>query len=139
MLKIRKGVTRVVILIGKFAIKFPRGYHSSRTKDPLSWKWFLRGLLANIDEKFWWDCTLQKDKLCKIRIAGPLGLFLIMDRAEPLLETEYDKEFFEKEFKYLPLDNKICNFGKINDRIVLVDYADSRYLCSDCSDCFKNR
>lgn len=136
-MEIKKGTTRTVFLISSYAIKIPRFWHSSSFVH--KWKMFLRGILANMDEHFWWKCAWQKDKLCPIIWRSPLGFILIMKRADNLNEKEYDKEKFEKYFKNLPLDNKIVNFGKIKDKIVLIDYADSRYLCSDCSNCWKNR
>lgn len=135
-MRIEKGTTRTVFLIGKYAIKVPRFWH----KQPgHKWKMFLRGILANIDEHFWWKCAYKKEKLCPVRFKSPLGLILVMDRAEPLKDYEYDKDAFDFIFENLPLDNKIINFGRIKDRVVLIDYADSRYLCSDCSNCYKNR
>lgn len=99
---------------------------------------FLRGILANIDENYWWKYSLNKSKLCPVKYISPLGLFLIMKRAEPLTLDEYNNLNLD-EFKNLPLDPKIINFGKINNNIVLIDYADSRYMCSDCSFNYKNR
>lgn len=135
-MQIKKGTTRTVILIGSYAIKIPRFWHKFPSHR---WKIFLRGILANIDENFWWKCAFQKEKLCPVLWKSPLGFILIMRRAAPLKEEEYDKEKLENDFKLLPLDNKLINFGKIENRIVLIDYADSRYLCSDCSNCWKNR
>lgn len=135
-MQIKKGTTRTVILVGSYAIKVPRFWHQYSGHR---WKIFLRGILANIDESFWWKCAFQKEKLCPVLWKSPLGFILVMKRAEPLTEEEYDKEKFENEFKLLPLDNKMINFGKVENRIVLIDYADSRYLCSDCSNCWKNR
>jgi len=137
-MKLKAGTTRIVLLIWKYAIKFPRFWHYYGQGH--RWKIFLRGMLANLDEHFWWQCAYKKDKLCPVSWRSPLGFILVMRRAEELKESEYDKETFEVMFKNLPLDNKIQNFGKLKDgRIVLVDYADSRYLCSDCSNCWKNR
>lgn len=135
-MKIKRGTTRFVILIGKYAIKFPRIHHKYKGHR---YKMFLRGILANIDEKFWYKSGFEKNKLAKVIFTSPFGLFLIMERAEPLSSGEYDKQQMEEQFKHLPLDNKIQNFGKVDNRVVLIDYADSRYMCSDCSNCFKNR
>ncbi len=132
----KRGTTRICFLIGNYAIKFPRLFYLSQG---IKWKVFLRGILANIDEHFWWKCAYQREKLCPVIWKSPLGLVLVMKRATPLTTSEYDKELFKKNFANLPLDNKCENFGKIDDRIVLVDYADSKYLCSDCSNCWKNR
>lgn len=135
-MKIEKGTTRTVLLVGKYAIKIPRFWHQYKGHK---WKMFLRGILANIDENYWWKHSQQKEKLCPVIWVSPLGLLLVMLRAEKLTESEYDKTKLDKEFCSLPLDNKIINFGKINDKTVLIDYADSRYMCSDCSFNFKNR
>ncbi len=131
----KRGTTRVAFLIGKYAIKIPRFWHTSNGHR---WKIFLRGILANIDEDYWWKYSKQKDKLCPIIVKGPLGLFLIMKRAKELTEDEYNNINL-LDFSGLPLDAKLVNFGKINDKILLVDYADSRYMCSECSFNFKNR
>ncbi len=134
-MQIKHGTTRTVFLIKKYAIKFPRIHHRFRGHR---WKMFLRGILANIDENYWYKHSHKKERMCPVKMMFPLGLFLIMKRAEELTEKEYQL-INEKEFSGLPCDNKITNFGKINDNIVLVDYADSRYMCSDCSFNFKNR
>ena len=135
-MKIKKGTTRTVFLIGKYAIKIPRFWHKYNNHR---WKIFLRGILANIDEDYWWKWSNKRDKLCPVLFKSPLGLFLIMSKATELSVEEYDNLDLDQEFSGLPLDSKIMNFGKIHNKIVLVDYADSRYMCSDCSFNFKNR
>ena len=52
-----KGTTRMVYLIGKYAIKVPRINR---------WKSFLRGLLANMDERLWYKNSPKewKEKMC---------------------------------------------------------------------------
>lgn len=134
---VKRGTTRTVFLIGKYAIKVPRFWHKFGKGH--RWKIFLKGTLANLDEHFWYKCAYKQDKLCPVLLKSPLGFLLVMKRAEPLKEEEYDKTIFSIIFKNLPLDNKIENFGKIDGKPVLVDYADSKYLCSDCSNCWKNR
>lgn len=128
-MKVFKGTTRVVYLIGKYAFKFPRVHH---------WKSFLKGILANIDEHYWYKHSPEqwKRKMCPVIFKSWWGILLIMTRAIHLEESEYNKEQFAEDFKDIPLslDNKIINFGKLKDNtIVLVDYADTRYMCSDCS------
>lgn len=135
-MKIKKGSTRTVLLIGKYAIKIPRFWHNNKGHK---WKMFLRGILANIDEYFWWKHSHNKEKLCPIVCKFPLGLVLVMLRADELLECDYNRLKLQKEFIGLPLDNKRLNFGWLDGKIVLIDYADSRYMCSDCSFNFKNR
>ena len=126
--ELKKGTTRRVLLIGKYAIKFPRVNR---------WKSFLRGVLANLDEMMWYKNSPNewKQKLCpSLFTLG--GLFLISRRAEPIDLEDY-QELDLGYYDPLPLDCKICNFGKFENRIVLVDYADSKYFCSDCEQLFK--
>lgn len=117
------GCTRFVFLIGNYAIKIPR------LND---WRLFLRGVLANIDEKIWYSNSPDswKLKMCPT-IFTFKGLLLIAKRAKPVTEDEFLSLELET-FKPLPMDAKQSNFGWYDNRIVLVDYADSRYFCSDC-------
>ncbi len=128
---VKQGTTRIVLLIGNYAIKFPKFWN---------YKLFLKGLLANIDENFWWKYS-DKEKLCDVYFCSPFGLFIIMKRGVELSELEYNKERFEQDFKHLPLDNKIENFGIIKRectrRVVLIDYANSEYMCDECEEIFK--
>lgn len=120
---IRKGTTRTVLLIGNYVIKFPRTN---------KWKSFLRGILANLAERMWYKHSPPEWKVKMIPSIFTLyGFFLISKRGIELTENEYNSIQFNL-FKPLPLDTKIQNFGKYKDKIVLIDYADSRYFCSDC-------
>ncbi len=126
----RKGTTRVVFLVGKYAIKFPR---------VSSWKMFLRGILANLDEKLWYNNSPDewRLKMCPaIMCIG--GFVLVSKRCEPISANAYDLLDIEY-YKPIPMDNKISNFGWYQNRVVLVDYADSRYFCSDCEVYFKSK
>ncbi len=130
-MQLKTGTTRCCFLIGNWAIKIPKIRR---------WKIFLRGLLANIDES--WKSKhgdpFQKQSYARVLFCSWWGLFLIMERVSALHEHEYDKDKFSCYFRHCePIDNKIENFGRKfvggSTYIVLVDYADSRYMCSDCS------
>lgn len=127
-MKLKYGTTRVVVLFGKYAIKFPRIN---------KWKSFIKGILANLDELMWYK---NSPKEWKIKMCPSLftlgGLFLISRRAEPVDLNDYQK-LDVSYFEPLPLDCKIDNFGKFENRIVLIDYADTKYFCSDCELIFK--
>lgn len=139
-MKIERGTTRTVFLVGGYAIKIARIWHKLPQHR---WKMFLRGMLANMDEYFCYKFSPidKKKKLCPVKFISPLGLILVMKRAEKCSEEEFNKEAknFFHSFAGLPLDAKIENFGIINGELVLIDYADSRYNCSDCSQHYKNR
>jgi hypothetical protein len=126
----KKGTTRVVYLIGRYAIKMPRIN---------SWKSFLRGFLANLDERMWYKNSppLRKEKMCPSLMSLFGGFVLISRRATPISKHTWDKGLVKKEdFSPLPLDLKQINFGWYKHKIVLIDYADSKYFCSDCEKIF---
>lgn len=106
-LKFVRGVTREVIIIGGLVFKIP----SFR-----SYKLFLHGLLANMQEKEWWYHTRDK-RLCPIWFYIPLGLLVIMPRLTAAKSVNFLK------FSGLPLDKKIENFGKYKGKVVLLDYG----------------
>ena len=122
---IRKGTTRIVLLFGKaWAIKFPR---------PLTWKTFLKGFIANMDERMWYTSSPDewREKMCPNVFCGLGGLFLICKYAEDIDLEDY-QEIDLTWFEPLPMDTKLFNFGRYQGRIVLRYYADSKYFCSDC-------
>jgi hypothetical protein len=110
------GATRQVFLYRRYAIKMP----SFR-----SWKLFLCGLLANMQEAEF--SKLNWLRLCPVVWNAPLGLMIIMMRATPLTQEEFEK-FNYDEFIYLqdgeiPVENKLSSFGWLNGMIVAVDYG----------------
>lgn len=128
---IKLGTTRIVFLIGSYAIKIPRFY---------GWRSILKGILGNLDEYKWYKHSPVEWqlKMCPTLFTFA-GLFNVCKRACPILIEDYQ----ELDFTYyepLPLDKKLGNFGRYQNRIVLVDYADSRFFCSDCEKifCLKN-
>lgn len=108
----RTGITRTVVLVGTIAIKFPTlryGYQK-----------FLEGLLANLQERFWWR-EWPNDRLCPVLLASRWGFWLVMPFVEDIEEHEMPPR---REFTDLPLDYKADNFGRMDDgRIVLRDYG----------------
>lgn len=121
-MEIHKGTTRTVFLIGNYAIKIARFWSEFNKRK---WKTFLKGLLANIDEHYWWNLPHKKELLCPVLYKSPLGLILIMKRTHKLRQDEYNRIKFTELYKGLPLDNQISNFGKLNNKIVLIDYANT--------------
>ena len=115
---LRRGSTRWVLLIGGFAFKIPSLY---------SWKNFLWGLLANMQEVEFNRCVEMKDKLCPIRFFLPLGLLVVMPKVRILTKDELPKEALEKfcvedDFK-IPAELKHDSFGYFKGKLVAVDYG----------------
>lgn len=130
-MKLRKGSTRIVLLVDRFALKFPK---------PTKWKTFLRGILANLDEVMWYRSSPPEwqQNMAPVISCFFGGLLLISARAEEVTEGEY-QQIDLTAFDPLPMDSKRINFGRLKGRTVLVDYADSRYFCSDCENIFKRK
>lgn len=120
---IKKGTTRWVWLCGNYAIKTPSLY---------SWKAFLQGLLANMQERYWWN-SLKHPRLAKVYYCDPLGFCLIMERAEYTLEEQtcvntraldYFMGFCNVcEEEGLPVDPTPSNVGVFNGTYKLIDYG----------------
>ena len=125
------GVTRIVLLVGPFAIKIPRINYG--------WQNFLRGLLCNMQERAF--AAVGWDELCPIHFSIPGGWMIVMARAEPIPEDvwqDFDYEQFSGfrswseqrvvaghycNRRYVPVENKIDSFGIYAGRIVAVDYG----------------
>jgi hypothetical protein len=104
---------RRVFLIGRFAIKVPQP------------RFVFRGLCCNRWEReLWhrWRPVFQWETLCPILFADPLGLVVVMSRAEqPVTDEEIRAiplEFPEPTYKVEPKD-----FGRLNGRVLAVDYG----------------
>lgn len=102
-----RGITREVFIFKGLVFKVP----SFR-----SYKLFLTGLLANLQEIYWWKNTKDK-RLCPVLFSLPFGLLIVMPYSKPIKKVNYNR------FNGLPLDPHISNFGKYKNRIVLIDYG----------------
>lgn len=116
---IERGCTRVVVLLWRWAFKFPAVRYG--------WRNFLRGLLGNLQE-------IQANQfpcpeVCPIHFYVPGGFMVVMTRCRPLTDEEwaaFDPEAFcRKEDYVVPAEYKQDSFGVMpNGRIVAVDYGD---------------
>lgn len=120
------GVTRTVILTKRWAIKLPCLVYG--------WKFFLYGFLANMQEAAWSGID---ERLCPVRIALPGGLLVVMPRCERLTDEEFIAEVIPHWGQQVdsetglplptsvlfPVEMKTCSFGRLNGRIVAVDYG----------------
>ena len=116
------GATRAVLLIGLYAVKIPRWY---------SWKHFLLGLIANMQER---DFSAAKwPELCPVVWAAWGGWLVVMRRAEPITEAHWENfrptvangwaGGIEGEGYYVPCEPKMDSFGWYKGRIVCIDYG----------------
>ena len=115
---LRSGSTRWVLLIGRFAFKIPSLY---------SWKNFLWGLLANMQEVEFSRCCDMKDKLCPVKFYLPLGFLVVMPKVRILAKDELPKEMLEKfcigQNFTIPAELKHDSFGYFKGKLVAVDYG----------------
>lgn len=130
----REGITRTVFIFKNIVIKIP---------NTSSWRQFLRGLIANIDQKHRWD-EAKSWKGGKPELLGPVlfcswgGWFLIMPRidVEKHIQECYDmyhhgnldnRRRIEKRYKkWIKAghggDDKCDNYGYYQNRLVKIDY-----------------
>lgn len=113
----RDGVTREVLLVGSWAVKLP--------KLTYGWRLFLQGLLANMQERQF--AAAKWPELCPVIWGLPGGWLLVMRRAEPMTDAEWTKfdpeRFCDRRDYRVPAEHKRDSFGKLNGRIVVVDYG----------------
>jgi len=123
--KITDGITRTVFIFNKFVIKIPTFKQ---------YNLFLRGLLANLNEKSF--SGIHSD-LARVYWCCGLGFLLIMERAE-VIDNDGGKwgscwhfiKMLEEKYKddklksFLLSDCKPSNWGLIGDRLVKIDYGE---------------
>jgi hypothetical protein len=90
-----------------------------------SYKLFLYGILANLQEKTF--SSAQWAQLCPVMAAGNSGLWLVMPYARPLTDSEweaFDYETFAHHEDYIvPVENKRDSFGILYGNVVAIDYG----------------
>lgn len=147
---IKRGTTRITVLLGDFAIKIPILNRSL--------KHFVKGWLGNVDERDAWKRFAKEhnyksfqertvmtgattiEKLCPIYFSL-FGLLNIMPRAKPVKDKEFKKQWALEHFKDCGVHIDVCsgwkNFGYISGypNPVLLDYATCRESNEYCSDC----
>jgi hypothetical protein len=120
-MNLKYGLTRTVLLIGKYAIKFPR--------IRWGWKFFLMGFVANLQEKETYERfkDFYNIKLCPV-LFGFAGIILIMRRVDKHVESFEEIEEYIKN-NNTSIDLNFENFGYIDNELVLVDYATNLEYC----------
>lgn len=126
-MELHRGSTRLVLLVGRWAIKVPYAGE---------WRLFLHGLLANLQEARWSRETagFPPDDPARLRLARvhwslPGGWLVVQERA--YIPRNFYRKFIRQGelgrmrhvFDGLPYDGNEYNFGFIGRRLVLVDYG----------------
>jgi hypothetical protein len=113
----REGCTRLVVLVGRYALKFPR--------FDLSWKLGLQGMLCNMQEAEFGRG--EWPELAPITFAIPGGFLVIQRRCEPMPDdvwaTFNARKFIRRREYHLPVEEKQDSFGILDGQIVAFDYG----------------
>jgi len=116
----KKGVTRLVFLVGRFAIKIPNFTYS--------WQNFLEGCLANCKEGNFckqWKSMPELNLVAKTYFSSWFGLVNIQERVDQLDNPIWHVDTWcDERFKGICSDIKNENFG-VNKKgqVVCLDYA----------------
>ena len=129
-MQIKWGVTRLVFITKKWAFKIPQ--------LKFGWEFFLRGLLANMQEV---EFNKMHDKrMCPIKFYLPGGFLVVMPYCPPITKKDFNKNILDKfypnnkedyhpnnicEHRYfnVPVEYKQDSFGYYNNNIVAIDYG----------------
>lgn len=114
----RKGSTRYVYRVGRYAVKIPSLY---------SWEAFIHGLLANMQEHRF--SQTKDSRLCPVVFYIRGGFMCVMPWVDELLEQRMPKDKYTNFVAadvyglVVPAENKADSFGYLNGRLVAVDYG----------------
>jgi len=119
LISVRHGTTRLVVCIGPYALKIAKGK---------------RGRICNLYESALWKRTtkVRRQMLCPVLAMMPLGIVLLMPRAQPLTEQEKSSLIETDGFPdwdYVPPDEghpfeyKASDWGRLDGRLVALDYS----------------
>lgn len=116
-MEIKEGSTRMVFLVGRFAIKIPsiKGY-----------RFFIKGILGNLNERrFHKHNIFYNKRLAKIQFSDPLGFIVVMERLSKCELSTKELELIKAKYK-LPCEIKNDSWGySIKDGIAkCIDYGD---------------
>ena len=118
---ISTGSTRIVFLIGKYAIKIPRVIVQPDNKFYGRLHEFICGWKANRTEYIWSKSNIYPF-LNPVKISLLFSIILIFDRSEELSRDEFFN-LNEEDYNFGGYEHKIDSFGKINSEIKIIDYG----------------
>lgn len=132
MIALRRGVTRTVLLIGRWAVKVPSLRACGGGLRGRMWG-FSRGVQANLSEQEW--CRHLNDApeplVCPVRWSLLGGIVNIYPRCDPVpCGPDGEPLIALPPLDMLPLgDAKPSNFGVLNGQPVWIDYDVSYNGC----------
>jgi hypothetical protein len=122
MPQIARGVSRTVLLVGRWAVKIPSLRTNGQGVFGVAWS-FSRGLQANLSERTWSGV----DGVCPV-LWSLAGLVNIYPRCQSV--DAFDGDYGSIGAPFLPAgDRKPQNLGLLDGRIVWIDYDGSWNGC----------
>lgn len=126
MIQIKTGITRIVILTDKYAIKFPRVDYG--------WRLFIEGIRANLNEREFYDIaripenelTKALPHICPILWASLGAWIIVMPKCDPLLFDDLKTREAFLVLEKLVGDHKDDNYGILDGKVVMFDYGSTR-------------
>lgn len=123
---VRRGITRTVLLVGRWAIKIPSLRAHDGGISGVLWSW-TRGVQANLSEVGW----SNSPGTCPV-IWSLAGLVNVYPRCDPVIEDLGDEEY--RAIGFLgPVDPKPSNVGLLDGHLVWIDYDMSWNDCRKCN------
>lgn len=111
----KAGVSRVVLLVGRFAIKVPN--------PRWGMKYFVMGMLGNMLERERWVLS-KHPALVPVLACAPLGLLAIQRRCSEIAPRLLTKDEITN-LPFIGYDNNGHNAGLLDGRLVLFDYGNA--------------
>jgi len=108
------GCHRLVIVLDKVVFKFPNFLYS--------FEWFVKGLKGNKQEA---GLSGTNERLCPVVFCLPLGLLLVMKKAQKLEGSQFDflsLGKFMKKYNITTAEEKFESFGLLQNKVVCIDY-----------------
>jgi hypothetical protein len=117
---IRRGVTRTVFLVGRWAVKVPslRGGMYGKGHRLAS---FCQGVLSNQSERQWHDYEGWAGQVAPVLHSWLGGIVQVYPRCEPVGGDDYWARE-QPDMDPDPGDRKAENYGMLAGRLVRVDY-----------------
>ena len=117
---IRCGITRTVILVGRYAVKVPslRGGCTGDLRGRIAG--IAQGILANQAEYQWSGYEPWRGKVAPVLHSWLGGIVQVYPRCQPLADGDRGPL---PQLDPCPGDIKPDNFGRLGGRVVRVDYA----------------
>lgn len=127
---IRHGITRTVLLAGRWAFKVPSTRAHADGLAGVLWS-VSRGIQANLSELEWSKHTNPADPICPVRWSLLGGLINVYPRCEPVpVDADGEALIDLPPRLWLPLgDAKPDNFGLLAGEPVWIDYDVSYNGC----------